>query len=147
MSLFDCKQFELLHEFTAEDAEALAELLDERTVREGRAIFREGDEADGLVLIASGSVRLQSKRDVELSGFEAGSAFGGVSLLVVGKRECNAMAETECRVLTLGRTAYRRLVDDAPRTACRLTEAVVNELVGSFREGLDQIVPVLDGRR
>jgi CPA1 family monovalent cation:H+ antiporter len=140
---FDLKPFPMLAEFTDEDREALAELLEERTVWEGRAIFREGEEADGLVLIASGAVRLESSRGVELNRLGAGSSFGGVSLLVLGQRECTVVAETECAVLCLARTSYRRLMDDAPRTACRLMEAVVNAFVGSIAEDLDRIVEVL----
>ena len=127
MTDFDPKQYPLLVEFTEQDCDALEELLEARTVWEGRAVFREGEDADGLVLIVDGTVRLESRRGGEVGSFGPGSAFGGVSLLVLGKRECTLMAETECTVLSLGRTSYRRLVDDAPRTACRLAESVVND--------------------
>lgn len=140
MSDFDLKRYSLLKEFTDQDLEALGEVLEEKRIFAGRGIFREGEESEGLVLIESGRVRLESRRAGNLGVQGPGSAFGGISLLVLGKRECSLIAEDDCHVLELHRTSYRRLVDDAPRTACRLTEAVTNVFVGSIREELHHFV-------
>jgi hypothetical protein len=40
----------------------------------------------------------------------------------------------------LPRTSYRRLVDDYPRTACRLAEAIVDDVAGLVRPVLDWLV-------
>jgi hypothetical protein len=40
----------------------------------------------------------------------------------------------------LRRSAFRRFVDDAPRAACRLAEAIAAELAGLVRAQLDPIV-------
>jgi hypothetical protein len=42
-------------------------------------------------------------------------------------------------VLILERDAYRRLVDDYPRTACRLAEAVLLQTAGWLRPVLGQL--------
>jgi CRP-like cAMP-binding protein len=68
-----------------------------------------------------------------------GALLGGASLLSMGQREATAKAEVECEVMLLERTAYRRLVDDYPRTACRLTEALASELAGLLRESIEPI--------
>jgi SulP family sulfate permease len=141
--VIDLKPYSLFTEFSDADCDALCELLEESTVWEGRAIFREGEEADGLILVESGTVRLESKRGVKLGVLQAGCAFGGVSLLVLGKRECTVLAETECRIHLLPRTSYRRLVDDAPFTACRLVESVINEFAEAVRGDLDRVVAAM----
>jgi CRP-like cAMP-binding protein len=140
----ELKRFGLLAELLDEDRDALVELLEKQTVRKGRSIYRQTAEADGLVLIASGTVRLISKRSEELGLLSSGAVLGAASLLTLGQREATAKAETNCEVWLLARTAYRRLVDDYPRTACRLTEAIAAEIAGLLREGLDALLPAAE---
>lgn len=133
------KSISLLASFTDEDREALAELLDERVVREGRRIFTEGTEAEGMILVLSGSVRVESRRTGGSEVVDAPLALGALSLMTVGPRECTAFAHTECEVLLFPRTSFRRLADDHPRTACRLAECLVDEAAGLIRSGLDKL--------
>ena len=138
MTAAELKHFPLLAEFSDEDREVLFELLEPRSIRKGRSIYRETGEAEGLVLIAEGEVRLSTqRREVELGVVGAGQILGAASLLTLGSREATAKAETACEILLLERTAYRRLLDDYPRTACRLTEAIARSLAGLLREGLE----------
>jgi len=133
------KDFRLLTELNDEDREALADLLDDKKVAQGRRIFTEGTEAEGLVLVTSGTVRIQSKRTGTVELLDAPVALGALSLVSVGPRECTVIAETPCDVLLLVRTSYRRLVEDHPRAACRLTEGIVDEAAGLIRGGLDKL--------
>ena len=141
MNAEDLKSFGLLAELADEDREVLFELLEPLTIRQGRSVYRETAEAEGLVLIVSGMVRLSSRRCVDLGALTDGAVLGGASLFGMGCREATAKAEIDTKVLLLARTAYRRLVDDYPRTACRLTEAIGAELAGLLREGLDVFLP------
>jgi len=133
------KDFDLLAEFDDEDREALAELLEERSLREGRRIFCEGNEAEGLVLVTSGSVKLEGRRSASAEIVEAPVTLGLLSLIAVGPRECTAFAAEPCELLVLPRTSFRRLMDDHPRTACRLVEGIVDEASGLIRAALDQL--------
>ena len=139
MSPADLKRFSLLAELSAEDRDALFELLEAQVIRRGRSIFRETAESDGLVFIVSGAVRLSSSRREDLGVIGEGEVLGGVALLSMGQREATAKAEQDCEILSLPRTAYRRLVEDHPRTACRLTEAVAADLASLLRESLDAL--------
>ena len=141
MNAEELKRFGLLAELQDEDRKALLELLEFETIRKGRSVYRETAEADGLILLASGTVRLSSKRCKDLGTLGAGAVLGAASLLAMGQREATVKAETQCEVWLLARTAYRRLVDDYPRTACRLTEAIAAEIAGLLREGLDGFLP------
>lgn len=137
----DLKAFALLSELSSEDRDALYELLEAETVRKGRSIYRETAEADGIVLIVSGSVGLSSGSDGEFGALGAGDVLGAASVLSTGRREATAKALTDCDVLLLARTAYRRLLDDHPRAAARLTEAIANHLAGLLREAIDELRP------
>ena len=139
MSSTDLKTFPLLAEFDEEDRELLGELLEQRNASKGVALFREGSEAEGLVLVVSGKVRLESQRRVEQETVGPGAALGALSLVVVGPREATAIAPSACTFLLLPRTSFRRLAEDYPRTACRLAEAIVSEVASTLRDGLDSI--------
>ncbi|MCZ6463369.1 MAG: cyclic nucleotide-binding domain-containing protein [Proteobacteria bacterium] len=139
MSSTDLKAFSLLAEFGEEDRAALGELLEEQNASKGVALFREGSEAEGLVLIVSGEVRLESQRRVEQEILGPGAALGALSLVVVGPREATAIAQSACTFLLLPRTSFRRLAEDYPRTACRLAEAIVSEVASTLRDGLESI--------
>jgi len=133
----DLKEFALLSEFSDEDREALFELLEPKTLNKGRSIFREGTEADGLILVVSGEVIVTAKRCRDTAGLGPGAALGGLSLFVMGPREATAKAVERCEILQLPRTSYRRLVEDAPGAACRLAEAILKQLTSCTRDALD----------
>ncbi len=143
MTPSDLKRFPLLAELSDDDREVLFDLLEPQSFRPGRSVFRETAEADSLVFIVSGTVRLSSQRRADLGTVGEGSVLGGAALLAMGQREATAKAEETCEVLVLERTAYRRLVEDYPRTACRLTEAIAQDLASLLREALDPLTAQL----
>ena len=136
----DLKQFALLSELSESEREALLDVLEFEQIRKGRSIYRETGEADGLVFLVSGTVRLISKRCNSDGQAGAGSVLGVGSLFTMGGHEASAKAETPCEVLLLPRTSYRRLVEDEPIIGCRLAEAVAAELGGLLRHGLDTLI-------
>lgn len=134
---FDPKQFGLLADFSEEDCDALLELLEPQKLARGRKLFREGSQSEGLVLLASGTVEVSAGRSERPAELGAGNVFGGLAILAVGVREATVSTIEPCEVWRLPREGWRRLVEDAPRTACRLAEAIVAEAAGMIREALD----------
>ena len=141
MTPADLKRFELLSEFSDEDRDALFELLEQRTVRKGRSIYRETSEADEMILVASGQVVLSTTRSGEVGTLGEGAVLGVATLLTMARRAATAKAAADCSLLALPRTSYRRLLEDHPRTACRLTEGIATELAALLREGMDELLP------
>jgi CRP-like cAMP-binding protein len=141
VSEIDLKRFPLLSDLTDSDREAVAELLEPIELAPGRQCFREGQEAEGLLLIDRGELRLESERGGELGTSGEGTAIGGLSLLVVGPRELTAIAVAPTRVLQLSRSSFLRLAEDYPRTGLRLAQAIMAEFAGAVREGLDRFAP------
>jgi CRP-like cAMP-binding protein len=135
----DLKRFPLFSDLTDSDREAVAELLEPIELAQGRQCFREGQEADGLLLIDRGELRLESQRSGELGSSGEGTAIGGLSLLVLGPRELTAIAVAPTRVLQLSRIAFLRLSEDHPRTGLRLAQAIVEEFAGAVREDLGRM--------
>ena len=135
------KRYSLFSELNDEEREVVASLLEERKLSDGKSAFREGSESDGLVLLESGRLNLRSGRTRSLVGsLEAPDHLGAASLFALGKREVTALAEGACVVFILSRSALSRLLDDSPRAAFRLAEAVAAELAGLARQSADSLV-------
>jgi NTE family protein len=135
----DLKRFPLLVEFDEEDRCGLSELLEARNLAEGEMLFREGDEADALFLLLRGQIRISSAISGALGTLSNGSCLGAVSLMTIGRREASARAESDSDLLVLSRGDFRRLASDAPRTACRLAEAIVAQLASELRPQLARV--------
>jgi len=145
MKSLDLKRFSILAELSDDDREAIAHVLEPQRFRRGRSIYRETAEADGLLLVVSGEVRLSSERCGDLGTLAEGGVLGGASLLTPGQREATVKAEVDCEVWLLPRASYRRLVEDFPRTACRLTEAIAADLAVLLRESLGPLADSTHG--
>lgn len=134
----ELKPFALLTEMSDDEREALAELLEEQELLPGKSAFREGSEADGLVLLVEGTLKLKSKRTGGvIASLVAPYHLGAASLFAVGRREVTAVADGPCVVWRLSRTGLARLAEDVPKAAFRLAEATAGELASLTRPGLD----------
>jgi len=140
VSAVELKRFTLFEELSEEEREVLSEEIERIELEPGDVLFREHEEASGLVLLVEGRVRLESQRVGELGSVGPGSALGAVSLVTVGPREASAIAESACSVYLLRRSTFRRLANDAPRAACRLAEAIARETAAFLRAGLEPLV-------
>lgn len=136
----DLKHFALLVEFSEEEREFLAEVLEKRELPKGKSAFREGSEGEELVFLETGRLKLKSRRTAGVVGLlEAPDHLGAAALFTLGKREVTALAEVPCTIWTLSRSGLSRLLDDSPRAAFRLAEAVVGDLITQIRTGLDTL--------
>ncbi len=135
---------ELLKDLGESAREQLAEHFEERRLDEGRALFRAQDEAEELYLVAEGRLRLEfSGQAVGMLG--PGDVLGAASLVVIGRRECAAIAQTAVRVLTLTRESYLRLRLEQPQAALGLQEGILRDLANLVRAALPELRRITDG--
>lgn len=135
----DLARFELLAGLGAEERRAVAEELEWLCFDADTVIFREGEPADGLLLLFEGEVRLTSSGADGEGTCGPGAAFGAISLVLAGERRACVEARTACRVLRLRRDCFQRLVRTAPRAACQLLEGIVRESADLVRGALDEL--------
>lgn len=138
MSALDLAPFDLLRGLARDERETIARFVQAVDAAPGRVLFEKGDEAHGLVLVVEGRVRVERNERV-IGHAGPGEAFGALALARAGSREVRAIAETPTRLLVLGRSAFLRLADEAPRTACRLLEAILADVAGMLRAGLGSL--------
>lgn len=94
-------------------------------VRAGKAIVREGAEADGLYLLASGEVTIsvRSERDVDLATVRAPGHFGELGLLLA-RRTATVRARRDARLWRLPRDRFEQLVRDRPDIALAVATSI-----------------------
>jgi signal transduction histidine kinase len=110
------------------DLQDLASASRERTVDGGGLIFEEGDEADGLYVVASGLVRVVGVDDggaeVTLTTLGPGELFGELALLEGGRRSAAVRAVEASRLIVVERDAFLALVSRKPAVALRFLAAL-----------------------
>jgi CRP-like cAMP-binding protein len=129
-------------DLSEEEREAFAEALQEVSLEAGEEVFREGEEAEGMLVVLSGQLRVERDAGALRGSVGPGTVLGALSLVAPGPREASAVAERASRVLWLPRSAYRRVAEDAPRAACRFLEHVLADLVALLRPGLTHLLHV-----
>jgi CRP/FNR family transcriptional regulator, cyclic AMP receptor protein len=81
-------------------------------VKAGDSFFREGDEANGLFVLESGTataLKGWSGREVRLRQMKAGDCFGEMALMDFMPRSASVRADVDCDALTLSSEDLYRL--------------------------------------
>lgn len=112
--------------------EVLARSLQRRTVRAGKAIFRQDDPGSSLYVIESGVVKVQRTspegKEVILAILGPGDFFGELALLDGEPRSADAVAKEDTAVLVLERDDFIAFLDREPAVATKLLAALSRRL-------------------
>jgi CRP-like cAMP-binding protein len=128
--------FSLLSELSSEERSALEGFLEPRELDAGSTLFRSGEEADALYFVLDGAVSIKSDGQ-GLCEFGGGEVLGALSLVSVGRRECDVVGASATRLLSLTREGYLRLREDLPALALRLQEAILRSFSSLVRGVVD----------
>ena len=116
---------------TTEQLRLLAFGAESMRLSAGRELYREGAAADGAFIIAAGEMdltTLKGNRLVTLKSLGPGAILSDVALIAPTRRATGAMARTDCELLRIGRTLFRRILTEYPETAALLQERFAREL-------------------
>lgn len=122
-----------------EDDELLrvSEICKEQAFKFGQTIFKEGEPGNRLYIISKGEVRIS--RQVPGSGEEAltvlkpGACFGEMSVFDRSERSTDAIANTDCTLVTITRPDFEILLDFNRDIAYKVLWAVVRLLSERLR--------------
>ena len=131
MKTSELKRFRILQDLSEEEREVVEEILEERPLSDNETLFTEGDEAEFLVLVHSGTLVISNSSETGVA--EGGTSIGESSLFSFENRKVSAVSRGQSSVWLLRREDFRRLVDDHPRTAFRVAEAVLAEITGRVK--------------
>jgi cAMP-dependent protein kinase regulator len=104
------KSVPLLEKMTAYEKAQIADALKEEMVADGAIIVSEGDAGDKFYILGDGTAEAK-KKDVEGSvSYKAGDYFGELALQNDAPRAATVTAGPGCKVLTLDRKSFKRLL-------------------------------------
>ncbi len=114
------------------EMDVLARSLQRRSVRGGKAVFRQDDPGSSLYVIEAGVVKVQRTspegKEVILAILGAGDFFGELALLDGEPRSADAIAKDDCTLLVLERDAFLAFLDKEPAVAVKLLAALSRRL-------------------
>ena len=112
---------------------AVSEVVD---LRHGENIFREGEPGDRLFAVLKGQVRISRQipgiGEEALAILEAGDHFGEMALIDDDVRSGDALAHSDCRLLSVSKTA----IQDVMFTDLALAHEVLWNLVRTLSDRL-----------
>jgi CRP-like cAMP-binding protein len=96
-----------------------------------------------MCIIVSGQVSVRKTdadgREVEIAVLRKGRAFGEMAVLDGERRSASCVAASDCQVLSLGKDALEKMLNEAPRSAAKIIRALAVALSKRLR--------MLDGQR
>jgi len=130
----------IAHALTNEDFIKIKLLGTPRTYRQGELIFADGDNADHIYFIESGSVSIFIEKftlQEEISALGPGEYFGEMAFFSGDKRSASATALVDTTLLSVGKDAFLNFYETNQDVAAKINNVFSkrnNEL--SFREHL-----------
>jgi CRP-like cAMP-binding protein len=121
----------LLEGFSPEQLRLLAFGAESLRIKSGRDLYAEGADADCAYVVANGEIELyretQGKR-VPAGRAGPGALLGELALIAGGTRPTSAVAVHDADVIRLGRTVFRRILEEYPDLAATLHQRIAGEL-------------------
>ena len=111
-----------------------------RPLRAGEVLFRKGERADGAYVVARGAIALDAREDGSPVAFvaEPGALIGQTALFLRSPRPATATAREPSVVMRVSPTLVRRVLEEYPRAAGILHQALMRDLV-SMSSGLERV--------
>ena len=117
-----------------------------RALKPGEVLFRKGDRADGAYVVVRGAIALDSREDGSPAAFvaEPGALIGQSALFLRNPRPATATAREASGVMRVSPTLVRRVLEEYPRAAGILHQALMKDLV-NLSGGLERVRQQLIG--
>ena len=107
----------------------------------GAPLYREGDPAQGLVVLLAGTVEVMKAGAPDvLATIEGPAVFGEISLLTDGPHTATVMAKTRCQLALLTKNQFERLVREESVAAFKLLHTLAEVLAHRLNKMDDKFI-------
>ena len=143
MDLALIKQAAVFATLEEDELTSVAEVCKEQAFKFGQTIFKEGEPGNRLFIISKGEVRIS--RQVPGSGEEAltvlkpGACFGEMAVFDRSDRSTDAIANTDCTLVTITRSDFEMLLDFNHDIAYKVLWATTRLLCERLRTANDNL--------
>jgi uncharacterized circularly permuted ATP-grasp superfamily protein len=124
------QQVKLFHGIDAAELRLIAQHLTEQAYAAGDVVFREGDAADRLFLLLTGTMHVYVEREgkpITYDRLQAGECFGEMALLEETTRSATVQAEVSSHCLTLAKRDFLALMQQ-PRMVQEIMKSLLQRL-------------------
>jgi ATP/ADP translocase len=131
------KKTPLFSTIPAEKLMELAEITQRLSYKQGTLISREGELSDHLYIVAKGSLKIvKTKNNVKtiLSIVRKGETYGEIGLFNQAPRSASALANEDCELWVIQRSALKKILLEMPEIAYNLLEVFSEKLRRSGEE-------------
>lgn len=128
------KQIPLFHGLEESDLKKISEVVKERTLATGTALFREGDHGDAFYLLKEGTVEVykqdngSEKLVTKISHSDESNFFGEMALIEGVARNATIKTSSECKVLEIDKVNFDMLLRLNSFIALRIMTALSRRL-------------------
>jgi CRP-like cAMP-binding protein len=130
------------------EIEFIADLGSQHHAEKGSEIFKEGENADCMVILLSGEVVVLKKdrhgNDHELATLGTGSILGEIGILESHSRTATVRCKEPVTYFALHAKAFNKLIASGSPAAMKLTLAIARTLARRQQAINDRLVEVLD---
>ena len=140
------REVRLFTEIAEPELEVLGQSMEERPLRRGQVICREGDPGEEMFVVRHGSIVISKlvtgRVEQVLARIGPGDFFGEMSLFDRSPRSATVQADSDGALLALDREALRRMTELSPRAAAALFHALVLIFIERLRASGDLVAEV-----
>jgi CRP-like cAMP-binding protein len=137
----------IFHNVDSLDLWAIADIAVEHNFGEGQLVFSQGDVADSLYVIESGSVRVLKKGregNEEVARLNKGQHFGEMALIEEECRSATVESAEKTRLIQIEREALDNLLKEHPSLARQVYKAFAKHLSGRLRQTTKDLTSLID---
>jgi CRP-like cAMP-binding protein len=139
--LAECDLFNYLPSF---EIQAVARHFGVSRINADELIFQEGDNGTFMGIIYDGRVRVLKKnqynQDVIMASLGKDRTFGEMAVLDGERRSASCIAEVDCVLLTLSKSAMDTMLEEQPRIGAKVLRSVAVSLSRRLRLAVGRLV-------
>jgi NTE family protein len=124
----------LFRRFTPDELADAGFLFEESSLRKGEVLWQVGDEADSLVVVASGELEVLGHGNRTINRLGAGESLGEVALLTGGGRTATVRAGRPTRLFVLSAVHFGALAARNAKVLEYLTQVLARRLAATTRD-------------
>jgi CRP-like cAMP-binding protein len=121
------KSISIFSELSSKELKAVAKLMTELDVAEGRELMREGEVGREFMIIRSGTADVR-RGGRKIATIGSGDYVGELAVLSGAPRTATVIATSPLVVETLNRREFMSLLDQSPKLAKKILLGAVNRL-------------------
>jgi len=140
------REVRLFKDIAVPELDVLGQSMEERPLKRGQVICREGDPGEEMFVVRRGSIVISKlvtgRVEQVLARIGPGDFFGEMSLFDRSPRSATVQGESDADLLVLDRDTLTRLTEQSPRAAAAFFESLVQVFIERLRASGDLVAEV-----